>query len=255
MSVAIRTATRLDVLPAFAGDNQGDVGTAGLVSGRKFATGHAFSVFVPDRNNVCLGKDSMSVFLTASMSVLVDRIAHIVGVSSKPQVSRVHTSRIVASVTDFKVILDRAAGKLKCYAMGQVSFPFSNSMKITVSPAICATSPYPAPVRASRLVNLRPKAAGKVNDFVVVTMKKTHPLSPDPAATFACVRDDFGLLPTAALTVAVGDFLRGVFWGILTHVSSSFQLLAVQRDAYDIAAASCCHNYTTNRQMRQLACL
>lgn len=254
MSIAIRTATRLNVFPSLAGDNQRDVGTTGLVSGRKIATGCTFSVFVPDCKNVSFGENCVPVSFTTSVPVFYRGIPHVVSVCSDPKMRRIDAPRIIAGVANFLAIFNRAKGKLISHAMSIGAFPLASRVKVAVSLAIKKASPKPATIRASRLVNLRPEAVGKVNSFDVVAMKKAHSFSLDPTTTLACVRNDFCLLSTPALTVTVRNFLRGVFWGILTHVSSSFQLLAVQRDAYDIAAASCCHNYTTNRQTRQLAC-
>lgn len=112
--------------------------------------------------------------------------------------------------------------------------------QLSVAPCAFGSSPLPALIRVA-LVNFFPKAifyGARMAQPVMVTGYKTNRLPFDVASLKGCILGYGGELPTPAVAVAVGDFIRGFVRGMIGHAKFSFQNLAVPRAVGSSAVVS-----------------
>ncbi len=172
-----------------------------------------------------------------SISTLAHHIAHIVGVCTEEQMSRVDTSGIIASVANKGSRWNRANTGFIGYAMGQPSLTVyvENPIPFTV----LGTSPEPTGIRASRLINFGPKAYFRLDGIASVVMpnNKAHGLIAEVALLSACSIRNWSRFATATFTQ-----LRGWY---TCHVSAS--LLGTNRAGVVTATPGLLMpNYTTS---------
>jgi len=127
-------------------------------------------------------------------------ISHIVLMCPEPKVCRIYAGWVVARMTDAHTIRDWPVTHLIRNAMGTQPTP-----KSPVSISVLSSSPYPAPIRASRFLHLVPKRFPRC-----MTRQVAHRATFNVSTGRLRLLRDAGALSTTALAISFRDAILGV---------------------------------------------
>lgn len=190
-----------------------------------------------DQPHIALG-ELCSIYLIALwLPPFVDLVLRVLGNCAKEQMARINTRRVIALVEH----LQPYRYFTKVQMIGQsVSAPSFATDPLRQSIAIAIDRPMPLPAFIYRTwCNMRPK--GFLWRFInakadAMPVDVLFGFACDPTFILIAPRSKIGHLPTAAMAVAIGNFVKGKlglgeFWGMLRHSIVSFQTLLTPRDA------------------------
>ena len=210
--------------PVFAGYNEADV--LDRRSEKPCKIGQCFTMLVlcSDLTNLIFGEFGHWVFLSSMMrwcnsAIFGLHVGYVFKLGSKPKMSGLTASGIIAGVQNAQAQGACAIGKLPGDTMGFLGL--LGVVKSSVPTIIQSRCPGPAIIR-SALIDTRPESLSAITSFAWPVSLKVVP------AIFALPGKRSGWISTTALA-QMGLFLRGVGSSI-GHVSLLIGL-AVQRDA------------------------
>ena len=177
------------------------------------------SVSSPYVNDLLIGELCVRMILAPLVAFLGYFIRHVVGSRTQEMMRGIAAWWMVAAVTNNKSVWDWSIRQFVGDAMSRKGSTTAANMDSTVTTWVGASFPIPTIVGAGN-IDIRPKSISNRTKAGIVTVDKAHRFALYmPASIFVSYRNG-GLLSASAVAIAVGDFVRGLFCGIITHVNS-----------------------------------
>lgn len=169
---------------------------------------NSLRAFATNFSNLPLCELGGMMCVPALVASFVCHILIVVSMSTKKQMGRIDTSRIVATMANAHAVWNWAIVKLITVAMRKHAFTVDSHLPVTK----CHTETCPFPtIIGTTLIDLRPKVRGGMMNAMVIDESKR--LTFDPTITLIVARGKVCQLTATALAVTVWDFVRGIIEG------------------------------------------
>lgn len=213
------------MLPCVEVNNMMNGGHAHAISLAQARDSHALPVECAHFDDLRFREPCIGLRFSARLATLANHIGAIVGGCSQEQMGGVHAARIVFSVwavmADIHAVWDRAKVKFVAEAMRLVGLLLEGCHAVSVS--IERPLPYPALGNVASL-DLCPErffAGAETHGVPVMAVDEPDGFALDLAASNSVSFGEWGKLPTTAVAITVGNFVRGM----ISHSEFSFQNL------------------------------
>lgn len=250
------------MLPGSIANNLANVASGGIKKVGNFALRYSISMQPPNFNYVIGCKSSLVVVhpLAPRLATLAISILHILVLCSKRQMGRIAAGSIIATMKNARAMIAlsiwyRAIGQLISDAVGRKNLPIYAKTAISLS-SICGF-PFPALILAAPIYFV-PKAFLQWRRVhLPMIFEVFYGFAFDQTVPCGVLGREFCFLPTATMTVAVGNFFACVvargcekweLWSSIHDVVSSFQLIGLIRGrSRGVARCFCClHSFNYN---------